>query len=175
MEGTSYANNMRLLQRKNRESFLISFGPDLVFGGKKSDTINYRSILGIIEEDRVMVRLQVISKQSLCWGQTLNSNLWHQFVAASREVFHLCQLTALWAGPSSLRRPQLFRSIRAWDRVLHSNSHKPLPSFPRMPTTNPFIVATDPRHTEKWPAEPSSGRPHCLDTRITIHTYHRVS
>ena len=61
--------------RKNRESFLISFNSDLVFGGRKSDTINVRSILGAIEEDGVMVRLQVISKQSLCRGQTLNSNL----------------------------------------------------------------------------------------------------
>jgi hypothetical protein len=38
-------------------------------------TINVRSILGAIEEDGVIVRLQVISKQSLCRGQTLNSNL----------------------------------------------------------------------------------------------------
>jgi hypothetical protein len=61
---------------------------------------------------------------------------------------------------------------------LHSNSHKPLPSFPRMPTTNPFIVDTDPRHTEKRPTEPSGfppRRPHCLDARTTIHTHHRVS
>jgi hypothetical protein len=48
---------------------------DLVFRGRKSDTINVRSILGVIEEDGVMVRLQVISKQYLCRGQTLNSNL----------------------------------------------------------------------------------------------------
>jgi hypothetical protein len=37
----------------------------LVFGGRKSDTINVCNILGAIE-DGVMVRLQVISKQSLC-------------------------------------------------------------------------------------------------------------
>ena len=61
--------------RKNRESFLISFSSDLVFGDRKSDTINVRSILGAIEEDGVMVRLQVISKQSLCQGQILNPNL----------------------------------------------------------------------------------------------------
>jgi hypothetical protein len=60
--------------RKNRESFLISFSSDLDFGGRKSDAINVRSILGVIEGG-VMFRLQVISKQSLCRGQTLNSKL----------------------------------------------------------------------------------------------------
>jgi hypothetical protein len=47
-----------------------------LYGGRKSDTsnLNIRSILGAIE-DGVMVRLQVISKQSLCQGQTLYSNL----------------------------------------------------------------------------------------------------
>jgi hypothetical protein len=38
----------------------------VVFGGRNSDTINVRSMLGVIKEDGVMVRLQVISKQSLC-------------------------------------------------------------------------------------------------------------
>jgi hypothetical protein len=75
MEGTSCADDMRPLHERieNRFSFLsvrIWF-----FGGRKSDTINVRSILGAIEEDGVMVRLQVISKQSVCRGQTLNSNL----------------------------------------------------------------------------------------------------
>jgi len=60
--------------RKNRESFLISLTSDLFFGGRISDTSNIHSILGAIEGG-VIVRLQVISKQSLCRGQTLNSNL----------------------------------------------------------------------------------------------------
>jgi len=62
MEGTSCADDMRLLHERIEESFLISFSSDLVFGGRKSDMINVRSIFGMIEEDGVMVRLQVISK-----------------------------------------------------------------------------------------------------------------
>ena len=58
-------DDMTVVQ-KNRESFLISLILDLVFGGRKLDTINVHSILGAIEEDGVMVCLQVISKQSLC-------------------------------------------------------------------------------------------------------------
>ncbi len=54
MEGTSCADDMRLLHEKNRESFLISFSSDLVFGGGsdiiQSHTINVRSILGAIDE-----------------------------------------------------------------------------------------------------------------------------
>lgn len=54
---------MSLITVEHRFSF--SFSSDLVFGGSgdiiQSDTINVRGILGAIEEDRVMVRLQVIS------------------------------------------------------------------------------------------------------------------
>jgi hypothetical protein len=81
MEGTSCADDMRLLHERIEHRFSFSFSSDWFFGGRsgiirlQSDTINVRSILGAIEEDGVMVRLQVISKQSLCRGQTLNSNL----------------------------------------------------------------------------------------------------
>jgi hypothetical protein len=63
---------MRLLHE--RESFLISFSSDFGFW-RQEIGYNVRSILGVIEEAGVMVRLQVISKPSLCRGQTLNSNL----------------------------------------------------------------------------------------------------
>ena len=56
MEGTNYADNIRLLY-KNRESFLISFILNLAFEGRKSDIINIYSILDIIKKDRVIVRL----------------------------------------------------------------------------------------------------------------------
>jgi hypothetical protein len=66
MEGTSCADDMRLLQERIEHRFSFSFSSDLVFGGRsgiiQSDTINVRSILGAIEEGGVMVRLQVISK-----------------------------------------------------------------------------------------------------------------
>jgi hypothetical protein len=62
---------MRLLHERIEKLFLISFSSDLVFGGRKLDIINGRSILGAIEGG-VMVRLQVISKQFLYQGQTLN-------------------------------------------------------------------------------------------------------
>jgi hypothetical protein len=77
----------KTVARKNRESFLISIGSDLGFWRQE---IGYkvRSILGVIEEDGVMVRLQVISKQSLCRGQTLNSNL--RCTAAVLENRTLC-------------------------------------------------------------------------------------
>jgi hypothetical protein len=61
---------MRLLYERieNRLSFALLVSSDLGFGGRKSDIINVRSILGAIEEDGVIVRLQVISKQSSCRG-----------------------------------------------------------------------------------------------------------
>ncbi len=68
---------MRLLHERieNRFSFPLVriwfLGSDII----QSDIINICSILGAIKEDGVMVRLQVISKQSLCQGQTLYSNL----------------------------------------------------------------------------------------------------
>ena len=77
MEGTSCADDMRLLYERIEHCFSFSFSSDLVFGGRSDiiqlDTINVCSILSAIE-DGVMVHLQVISKQSLCRGQTLNSN-----------------------------------------------------------------------------------------------------
>ena len=66
MEGTSCADDMRLLHERIEHRFSFSFSSDLVFRGKsgiiQSDTINIRSIFGAIEEDGVMVYLQVISK-----------------------------------------------------------------------------------------------------------------
>jgi len=74
MDGTSCADDMRLLHAiENRFSFPLVRIWFLESG--KSDTINVRSIFDAIEEDGVMVRLQVISKQCLCRGQTLNPNL----------------------------------------------------------------------------------------------------
>jgi hypothetical protein len=48
----------------------------------------------ILEEDGVMVRMQVISKQSLCRGQTLNLNLCSQL----RGVFHPLQVDGAVGG-----------------------------------------------------------------------------
>jgi hypothetical protein len=66
---------MRLLYERVENRSLFPLVRIWFLGGRKSDTINLnvRSILGAIEEDGVMVRLQVISKQSLCRGHTLNS------------------------------------------------------------------------------------------------------
>jgi hypothetical protein len=77
MDGTSCADDMRLLHERMEYCFPHPLVRIWFYGCRKSDTsnLNVRSILGVIEEDGVMVRLQVISKQSLCRGQTLNSNL----------------------------------------------------------------------------------------------------
>jgi hypothetical protein len=56
---------MRLLQERLENRFSLPWVRNWVLGVRKSDTINVRSILGVIEEDGVMVRLQVISKQFL--------------------------------------------------------------------------------------------------------------
>ena len=75
MEGTSCADDMRLLhERMNKETFIISFGSDLVFGGRKPDTINVYNIILSAIEDGFMVRLQVVSKQSLYQGWAPNPN-----------------------------------------------------------------------------------------------------
>jgi hypothetical protein len=76
MEGASCADDMRLLHKRvdNRFSFpLVRIW--FLEAGNRIVTFNVRSILGAIEEDGVMVRLQVISKQSLYRGQILNTNL----------------------------------------------------------------------------------------------------
>jgi hypothetical protein len=75
MEDTSCADDIRLLHKRIDNGFSFPLVQNLVFGGRKSDKINVRSILGAIEEEEVMVRLQVISKQSLYRGQTRNSNI----------------------------------------------------------------------------------------------------
>jgi hypothetical protein len=72
MEGTGSTDDMRLLQDW-RNRFSLPWVRIWFLGVGKSDIINnVRSILGAIDEDGVMVRLQVISKQSLCRGQALN-------------------------------------------------------------------------------------------------------
>jgi hypothetical protein len=64
---------MRLLYERIENCFSFPLVRIWFYGGRKSDTINnVCSILGVIDEDGVMVRLQVISKQSLYRGQTLN-------------------------------------------------------------------------------------------------------
>jgi hypothetical protein len=67
MEGTSCADDMRLLHERMENCFPHPLVRIWFYGGRKSDTsnLNVRSNLGAIEEDGVMVRLQVISKQSL--------------------------------------------------------------------------------------------------------------
>jgi hypothetical protein len=67
MEGTSCADDMRLLHERIENSFPHPLVRIWFYGGRKSDTsnLNIRSILGAIEEDGVMVCLQVISKQSV--------------------------------------------------------------------------------------------------------------
>ena len=72
MEGTSCEDDMRLLHERIENRFSFPLVQIWFYGGRKSDTINVRSILGVIGEDGVMVCLQVISKKSLCRGQTLN-------------------------------------------------------------------------------------------------------
>jgi hypothetical protein len=66
---------MRLLQERLENRFSLPWVRIWVLGVGKSDIINVRSILSALEEDVVMVCLQVISMQSFCRGQTLNSNL----------------------------------------------------------------------------------------------------
>jgi hypothetical protein len=63
MEGTSSADDMRLLQERLENRFSLPWVRIWFLGVGKS------------EEDGVMVRLQVISMQPFCRGQTLNSNL----------------------------------------------------------------------------------------------------
>ena len=77
MEGTSCADDMRLLRERMENCFPHPLVRIWFYRGRKSDTsnLNVRSIPGAIEEDGVMVRLQVISKQSVYRGQSLNSNL----------------------------------------------------------------------------------------------------
>jgi hypothetical protein len=75
MEGISWVDDMRMLRERIENRFSIALVRTWFFRGTKSDTISVHSILGAIEEDRVIVRLQVISKQSLYRGQILNSNL----------------------------------------------------------------------------------------------------
>jgi hypothetical protein len=67
---------MRLLYKRINNRFLFPLVRIwFLKAGNRIVIINIHSILGIIKEDRVMVCLQVISKQSLYRGQTLNSNL----------------------------------------------------------------------------------------------------
>jgi len=56
---------MRLLHERIENRFSFPLVRIWFSGGRKSDTINVRSIVGAIEGG-VMFRLQVISKQSLC-------------------------------------------------------------------------------------------------------------
>jgi hypothetical protein len=70
MEGTNCADDMRLLHERIENRFLFPLAR-IWFFWRQEIGYNVRSILGVIEEDGVMVRLQVISKQSLCRGQTL--------------------------------------------------------------------------------------------------------
>jgi hypothetical protein len=59
MDGTSYADDMRLLHERMEYCFPYPLVRIWFYGGRKSDTSNpnVRSILGAIEEDGVMVRL----------------------------------------------------------------------------------------------------------------------
>jgi hypothetical protein len=67
----------KTVARKNRESFLISFSSDLVFGGRsdiiQSHTINVRSILGAVDElySRLQNRLQVLHSQKFSGNDKL--------------------------------------------------------------------------------------------------------
>jgi hypothetical protein len=62
---------MRLSQERLENRFSLPWVRIWFLGVRKSDTINnVHSILGVIEEDGVMVRLQVISKQSVKAGSS---------------------------------------------------------------------------------------------------------
>jgi hypothetical protein len=73
MEGTGCADDIKLLHERIENRFLLPLV--WIWFWRQEIGYNVRSILGVIEEDGVMVRLQVISKPSLCRSQTLNSNL----------------------------------------------------------------------------------------------------
>jgi hypothetical protein len=57
MEGTNCADDMKLLHERIENRFSFPFSSDLGFGRQEIglDPINIRSILGVIEEDEVMV------------------------------------------------------------------------------------------------------------------------
>lgn len=63
---TSCTDDMRLLHERREYRFLFPLVRIWVLEGKKPDAIIVRSILGAMEEDGVMLRLQVIRKPSVC-------------------------------------------------------------------------------------------------------------
>jgi len=100
MEGTSCADDMRLLHERIENHFSFPLVRIWFWEAGNRIQFNVRSILGAIEGG-VMVRLQVISK-SLCVEARLLTQI---FDTSSQprleECSTSCQLTALWAGPST--------------------------------------------------------------------------